>query len=264
MSAPNPIGHRFGLQATRYDAVSEVQQYLAAQLWKSAQPWLPSPLAATLDIGSGTGHLALHLAQAKPQELHLLDLSASMLSEAQAHLEASGATVPLRLHVADAEIWSPAVDQPPFDFIGSSAALQWFCDLPRFLERLRTWKKATGVVALATFGPQTLCELHAAYVQATGMELHGGTRMQTPASLILALQNAGFQIHTSGCELYHMPHSSARGMLGDLKSMGVTGGTSKALTRTQLRTLEAVLEQDAVADNRQIRSTWELVWVVAT
>jgi len=249
----SPIGKRFGQQADRYDAVSSVQRELALKLWESMRPHVPMGCQRILDIGAGTGHLTQLLAQSIPNELHILDLSSAMLEAAQRLLHTTHPLQQLHLHCENVETWQPS--QQPFQVIASSAALQWFENVPKFLAHTANWLAPQGILGLATFGPQTLHELHLAYAAATGVPLEPGTHMISEDVLQATLRNQGFHILTSHHCLATMDHEKPRQMLRDLKSMGVTGNQRQQhLTRQSLQRLQALLPSI---------STWELVWTVA-
>jgi malonyl-CoA O-methyltransferase len=259
-----PVGRRFGLQANRYGAVSGVQGRLADLLWTQTQPYLPESLNAVIEIGPGTGHLSRRIASAKPQELHLLDLSPEMLAQSHHRLMTEYPDQTVVLHQGDAEYWTPHGNIPPVTLVASSATVQWFQDLPAFFHRMVQWGTPQCTFALATFGPQTLRELHEAYRASTGNALTPGTRMHSASDLASFAEQAGLTVVNQGKIMHKAFHDSPRAMLADLKSMGVTGGnSSKGISRISLLELETRLWEFALAPGGQIQSTWDLVWLVA-
>ncbi|HSQ43164.1 MAG TPA: methyltransferase domain-containing protein [Fibrobacteraceae bacterium] len=263
MSENQQTGLRFGRQAAQYNQVSLIQKRLAGLLWRQLQPWLRLPLGRVLEIGAGTGHLSSLLAEAHPAELHLLDLSEVMLEQANQRLNQAFPDLSVSLHAADVEEWEEPSFRP-VDLTASSAAIQWLRDRMGFLRKIEHCSRPGALVALGTFGPRTLLELHDAYRLSTGHDLQPGTRMVAYGVLAQELENTGFQVLDRGMILHQELHASPRDFLRSLKSMGVTGGNaSPGMTREQWRRLDTYLRSCASTPQDQIRATWELVWVIA-
>jgi len=170
---------QFDRQAHTYDQSSAIQIELVDKLTQSLWKHIDIPLQDILDVGCGTGHLSVHLANKNPSTLHLLDLSTEMLTLAQKRV---GTSTSLQLHQGNAE--DQQWDAHSFDLIASSAALQWFQNPHAFFEKAFQWLKQKGWLAIATFGPATLQELHQNYLVATGRPLPTGTQMLSTEWLI--------------------------------------------------------------------------------
>jgi malonyl-CoA O-methyltransferase len=254
-------GHQFDLNANRYDSVSEVQQTLAESLYQCISEKAKGAKEPVLDIGAGTGHLSMRLAS-MATELHILDLSAEMLSLAEARILEKHPSLPVVKHVADIEAWP--WNAKPFGIIVSSAALQWFRDVPAFLEKCKKLLKQGGLIGLGTFGHQSLKELHESYRQATGNPLMAGTRMWSSGELAALLSQNGFSMIESHSAIASTRYDSPRELLRGLKWMGVTGSTSnRALSKKNLSALLQDLEKTSKRSDGKYYLTWELVWLVA-
>lgn len=262
MPSPQDISRQFSLQADRYGSVSSIQEVLAKRLWTAIQNTSSLPLPRIADIGAGTGHLSLLLAEANPQEQHLLDLSDAMLHQACLRLHQSFPSLKIVAHIGDAEEWSP---QPhSFDLIASNAAVQWFKDFPQFCKNVRHGLKTQGILAIGTFGKHSLVELYKAYRITTGNDLQAGTHMFASEELHESVRAAGFDVLTESKEKICSYHESPRDILRDLKKMGVTGGNrANPLNRKQVLQLETNLENACRYENGRYALTWELVWLVA-
>ena len=264
MPESNPIGHRFGLQAIRYDQVSRVQRMLAQNLWDATKPYLPTMVDHAFDVGCGTGHMALHLASAQPMQLHLLDLSPEMLASAHARVKAEFPGQDLAVQQGDAEKWTPSLRFSHNSVVATSATLQWFSNLPGFMQRMAANAEPGALFAFATFGPETLEELHDAYQETMGKPLRSGAHMLSMETLVMAMTQLGLTILENDRALHQAPMESPRALMHELKQMGVTGGNhAPTLTRERLRALEDAIRRNATQDNGKLACTWELVWVVA-
>lgn len=249
----------FDQQASRYDSVSDVQVELGEALFDMVLDHLPEEPPVVLDLGCGTGHLSLDLASLFPKRLDCLDISPAMLSECHRKLREFFPGASYRLFEGDAETFEPDCS---YDAVLSSAAIQWFQDLPAFLSRAKQWLKPKGTLALATFGPRTLEELSSAYLAATGRELVRGTRFVSDKGLAGLCRKAGLSVVDSATCLYTSEHDSPREFLRSLKHMGVTGATGPGLRRSEIAHLEQRLA--ATGDSESpVKITWELVIVVA-
>lgn len=262
MPSPQDISRQFSLQADRYGSVSSIQEVLAGRLWSAILTCSSTPLQRIADIGAGTGHMSLLLAQANPQEQHLLDLSRDMLNQACLRLHNSFPTLKMETHVGDAEAWSPLPEY--FDLIASNAAVQWFKNFQQFCKNVRHGLKAQGLLAIGTFGNHSLVELHKAYQLTTGNDLRAGTHMFASEEFSASVQVAGYEILSEGKEKICSYHESPRAILRDLKAMGVTGGNrANSLNRKQVLQLESNLENACRMQNGRYALTWELIWLVA-
>lgn len=244
------IAHQFGLQAKRYNQVSEIQEALADRV----AALCPEFLGSVLDVGAGTGHLALRMAQRNAQNLHLLDLSSAMLEQARAHLMQQYPHLPVLSHVTDAEAYTPT---DKFQTLVSSAALQWFHNPQDFIKRAYHWQSPNGILAIGSFGALSFQEIAQAYQRVIGQELITGTQAINAQDLKIWFENAGYmdiQVHS---EILVQTWESPRQLLRHLKSMGVTGVHNRPmLKRSQLQALESALVQA----NGQVQLTWELTW----
>jgi malonyl-CoA O-methyltransferase len=144
----------FARAADTYDAHVDVQRDVAAELLARLTRDA-SGLRRILEIGCGTGHFTRGLAEAFPQaDIRAIDFCPEMLAVARRKL---AGLARVSLDVADGErVEGPAGE---LDLIASSAALQWFLDLPTALERFARLLAPEGRLAFALFGPGTFREL---------------------------------------------------------------------------------------------------------
>lgn len=151
------IKKSFSAAATTYDANSEFQFEVAKALTKRIRGlYAGAPPARILDVGCGTGHLAVELRREFPaSKILACDISTLMLCESSLKTGKEG------LVAGDSEALPFAASA--FDVVAANLALQWSCDVAlSFAEAARVLKSG-GILAFSTLGPATLSELRRVY-----------------------------------------------------------------------------------------------------
>lgn len=146
-------------RAREYDAQAAIQaeaaRVLAGLVLERGLPAHP----AILDMGCGTGNVAMALGSHTGQGLHLCaDLSPAMLSRARGRLTQVGQGA--LFAAMDAEC--PAL-RTSFDLVISSMALQWTSDPGAAVAGLWSLVRAGGLLAFALPGPETFGEWRRAH-----------------------------------------------------------------------------------------------------
>ena len=169
------IRQRFTKAAATYDAHADVQAEVAALL---AEGLAADPqVGAILELGCGTGNYTLRLLGKFPAaRLTALDFSPAMLAQARQKVAGRGQVDFL---CADAEPFL-AAGRGRFDCITANATLQWFEELERALQGVRTLLRPSGFFWGSLFGRETLHELEEGLRQVFGGSVHA------PASRFLA------------------------------------------------------------------------------
>lgn len=151
----NCIGQRFTKAEATYDNEAVVQRHMAEDLKKLFLRKHPADKGHFLEIGAGTGlFTAQYVPQCNPASIDFVDISAVVPD-----LKRAGAqNIPHRFHIADAEEWLAATSLM-FDAIVSSATVQWFSNLPNFINECANHLNPGGSLAFSTFLPGNLMEL---------------------------------------------------------------------------------------------------------
>lgn len=243
----------FGKCSETYDRVAEAQEELAEGLFELSVPFLPDFLPTIFEIGCGTGFLSMYLASLFPERIDLLDISKSMLQKTQEKFRIHFPDVSFRLFQGDAE----TTDFPgKYDLIYSSAALQWFSDFRGFLKKIHQALNPRGKIFIATFGRETLKELHRAYKKTMNAPLITAAKFYSEQELCRLVEKSGFKILDSATGFYTQSFDTPRDFLKSLSKMGVTGTPQKIpLTKTLLLKLEEELKKESLTPS----CTWELV-----
>lgn len=237
----------FSLKAAKYDLASKPQEELAEGLFELSLDYLPNAPPALLDVGCGTGHLSLDLASLFPKSLDCLDISKEMLSICKEKLQGNFPNIKWRLFENDAENFEP---NEKYDAIYCNATIQWFNNLPAFLTRARKWLNPSGILAVGAFGEKTLCELHKAYLEATGRQLETKAKFYSLDKLKSIFKKNGFELLESAECIYTQNFESPVAALKTLGNMGVTGVSKKPLNREEAGKLK---------DGLGVDFTWELL-----
>lgn len=226
------IAAAFGRAASTYDAVSEVQALAARRLAALLQGGAANP--AILDLGCGTGHLALALRTHDPAAaITLADIAPPMLAAARAKLD-------LPAVAADAE-QLPFAPQS-FDIIASNLALQWVENLPATLQSLARLLKPGGTLAVTTLLDQSWSEWRAAH-RALGLE-SAMQRFPSESALRAALPFA----HAITTATILRPYRKGREFLRDIARLGAGARAGDALPPRDLsRVISQFESQGAVA-----------------
>lgn len=232
------IRHNFDRAARSYDEGAVLQRKVADELLSRFQ-WLRSEPATLLDVGTGTGYAIPHLRRRfRKTQVLACDIALSMARAARRH---RGLWRPTPVWVADGHdlpLRSEAVD-----CIYSSLALQWM-DVPRAFAEFRRVLRPDGLFTFATFGPDTLQELRAAWAEVDDRpHIHTFVDMHDLGD---ALIGTGFADPVLDVERYTLTYDSARDALRDLKRIGAhnaAAGRFGGLTgKTRYRRFEEACE----------------------
>lgn len=152
------IARRFGSHAASYDNVTPVQ----SELWQNLASRIASHRSREnthriLELGCGTGTLTGWLSHQYPDaEITAVDIAPEMAAMTAQRCPAADITV------ADAEEYV-AHNSGRYDLICSSAAVQWFARPRETLQKCQCLLRPGGLLAVATFGPDTFHELRASF-----------------------------------------------------------------------------------------------------
>ncbi|MCZ8523067.1 MULTISPECIES: methyltransferase [Paenibacillus] len=163
------VRRHFDRHAHEYDRYAAVQRHMAEELQAGlCERRNGQEVRRIVEIGCGTGLLTAMLLDAYPYaDVTSIDISPKM-AEATRLRCMSEAERRLTVLTADAEsiLLEAEWAQERFadiDLLVSSAAFQWFNDTRQTLNLWLGRMSAAGLLAFATFGPDTFNELHSAF-----------------------------------------------------------------------------------------------------
>lgn len=206
-----------------YDANAVCQSRIADTLF---QKWEKAGFAQgkkIYELGCGTGMFTkTYVPHLQPKNLLLNDI-AEIPSQYFDNLEC-----PYTFTHDDAEY---AVRNEKFDYIVSASAVQWFENIPAFLQRTKGNLADKGMLVFSSFGKSNLKELRVL----TGSSLH----YLSLAEWEEALRENGYEIIELSEEEIVLPFASPLELIKSLKYTGVNGvKTISVLTKTKVQNLK--------------------------
>ncbi len=213
--APTPtkkeVADSFSRAAGLYDSVAKLQRDVGAQLLTSLDQFQLVP-TTVLDLGCGTGHFYADLRRRYPDARYLgLDLAQGMVEFARDRAAGAGDWL-----VGDAEALPLAANS--VDLVFSSLTVQW-CYRPEHLfAELSRVLRPGGCCVFTSLGPDTLCELRAAWA-AVDSHQHVNTFLPPSDLATAARQLPGIQLALDN-GLFRMEYQRVRDLLAELKTLG--------------------------------------------
>ncbi|MBI3431391.1 MAG: malonyl-ACP O-methyltransferase BioC [Hydrogenophilales bacterium] len=222
------VRRAFDHAATSYDAHAVLQREVCDRLLERLDFMSLQP-GRLLDVGTGTGYGLAHLLARYPgAELCALDIAPSMLHAARARLpqptwaqralqRLTPHALPLT-HLVCADMGRLPLAANSMNLVWSSLALQWAHDLEATLKGLHQVVAPGGLLIFATFGPDTLKELRAAFSAIDDaphvnrfIDLHDVGDM---------LIHAGFSSPVMEMEMLTLTYADLKTLMRDLKGIG--------------------------------------------
>lgn len=201
-----------------------------------------------LEVGCGTGMLTrMFLKDFRPDRMWLNDLCPEVSPMLEDLLE-PGRTGFLP---GDAETVAFPVN---LDLIMSSSALQWFVDLPAFLDKCSAALRDGGILAFSSFGPSNMSEIAA---------LEGISITYQTLSELTGLVSGKFDIIHAEESSSILSFASPADVLRHMKQTGVTGIRKESWTKSRLESFcRRYMEQFSDSDGT-VRLTYHPVYLIA-
>jgi len=251
------VRRSFDRAAASYDAAAVLHAEIRQTLLERLELTSMAP-RAVVDAGAGTGHGSRALKRRYPRALVIaLDSSRGMLCAAarqQSWLR------PFARVCADAE--RLPLKDGSIDLIVSNLLLQW-CDPDAVFAEFRRVLAPQGLLSFSAFGPDTLRELRAAWVQVDARShVHQFFDMHDLGD---ALVRSGFAAPVLDVERITLKYLDVRALAADLKALGAhnaTAGRAKGLTTPrQFAAMQAAYEK--FRQDGRLPATYEVVFAHA-
>ncbi len=250
----------FDKAAASYDAAAVLQHEVCRRMFERLKFVNIDP-AAILDAGCGTGNATPALQERFPRAaLYSLDIALGMLEHA-----GSKTTWWQRVRGHGAQPVCGDIERLPlrtgaFGLVWSNLAVQWVNDPPHAFAELKRVLAPGGLLMFSTFGPDTLKELRAAYVN-TDRYTHIN-RFIDMHDIGDMLVHAGFASPVMDMEYITLTYDNVRALMRDLKSIGAhnaTAGRRPGMTaRALLERVESNYEQ--FRRDGRLPATFEVVY----
>lgn len=250
---------RFADAARRYDEIAVLQHEVESRLLESALDLQPAPQRIA-DVGCGPGRALALLRRRYRQALAVgVDLALPMLRLAR---RAGGVWRDLPVLCADAAAL-PLPDSS-IDLLFSSLCLQWIDDVPAALDEFRRVLRPGGRLLLATFGPDTLVELRAAWAAAgRHAQVSDFPGIAELGDLVMA---QGFRNPVLDRDVFTLSYTRLDDLVAELRAIGANNARSdrpRGLTgRRAWQAMRAHYESLRDGEDR-LPATYEVIYVQA-
>lgn len=264
------VRRAFDHAAAEYDAHAVLQREVCDRLLERLDYTTLQP-ARLLDAGGGTGYGAAQLRARYPAaELCVLDIAPAMLAAVRSRfprptwtqraLERFTVSAPRPAHVVCADMGRLPLATNSCNLVWSSLALQWAQDLEATFRGFHRVLAPGGLLMFATFGPDTLKELRAAFAAVddaphvnTFVDLHDIGDM---------LIGAGFASPVMEMEMLTLTYADLKALMRDLKGIGAHNAAAARRRGLLGKSAWARLEQayEANRSGGRLPATFEVVY----
>ncbi|MDP3125400.1 MAG: malonyl-ACP O-methyltransferase BioC [Thiobacillus sp.] len=264
------VRRAFDHAAASYDAHAVLQREVCDRLLERLDFMTLQP-ERVLDVGCGTGYGLAHLrARYAEAELCALDLAPAMLKVAHARLPQANwmqralgflpSCAPPLTHSVCADMERLPLAANSVNLLWSSLAMQWACDLDATLKGFHRVLAPGGLLIFATFGPDTLKELRAAFAAVDDaphvnrfVDLHDIGDM---------LVHAGFASPVMEMEMLTLTYADLKTLMRDLKGIGAHNAATSRRRGLLGKSAWAKLEQayDALRLEGRLPATYEVIY----
>lgn len=249
------VRRAFDRASATYDEAAVLQDEVRARMLERLDLLRLAP-RRILDAGSGTGLGSLALRKRyRSSDIVALDIATAMLEAGRQRQR-----LWRRWQSVCGDVAALPLATASFDMVFCNLALQWCPDLDRALAEFRRVLAPDGVLMFATFGPDTLRELRAAWAQADGynhvnafIDMHDIGDAMLRAKLAEPVMDV---------EHFTLEYDTPRDLMRDLKAIGArnaTAGRARGLTGPRrLRAMEAAYEE--FRRDGRLPATYEVVY----
>lgn len=249
------VRRAFDRASATYDEAAVLQDEVRARMLERLDLLRLAP-RRILDAGSGTGLGSLALRKRyRSSDIVALDIATAMLEAGRQRQR-----LWRRWQSVCGDVAALPLATASFDMVFCNLALQWCPDLDRALAEFRRVLAPDGVLMFATFGPDTLRELRAAWAQADGFNhVNAFIDMHDIGDAMLRAKLAE---PVMDVEHFTLEYDTPRDLMRDLKAIGArnaTAGRARGLTGPRrLRAMEAAYEE--FRRDGRLPATYEVVY----
>jgi malonyl-CoA O-methyltransferase len=263
------VRRSFDHAAATYDAHAVLQREVCDRLLERLDYMTLKP-RRVLDVGTGTGYGFARLCERYAEaDMHALDIAPAMLAAARARLPRAGLAEralslvgmggPTRqLVCADMERLPLAANS--MNLLWSSLALQWAGDLEATLRGFHRVLAPRGLLMFATFGPDTLKELRAAFAAVDdGPHVNRFVDLHDIGDMLI---HAGYASPVMEMEMLTLTYADLKSLMRDLKGIGAhnaaAGRRQGLLGKSGWTRLEAAYETQR--QHGRLPATFEVIY----
>ena len=265
------VRRAFDQAAAHYDAHAVLQREVCDRLLERLDFVSLNP-ATVLDLGAGTGYGLVRLRLRYPAAgLVALDIAPAMLTLARERFPrpgwldraralfpaTGGAGVP---HFVCADMAALPLAANSVQLVWSSLALQWAQDLEATLKGIHRTLAPGGLLMFATFGPDTLKELRAAFAEIDATpHVNRFTDLHDVGDMLV---HAGFAHPVMEMEMLTLTYADLKALMRDLKGIGAHNSAADRrrglLGKSAWKRLEAAYEANRIEG--RLPATFEVIY----
>ena len=250
MSDKDLLKNRFAANLRSYNSLAVVQERICEDLAELIGTHVPGKITRGLEVGTGTGFLTRRLLERYPDAAWTLN---DLVEASECFLQPYVGGRKTQCYWRDAES-QPAFGRP-IDLIATASTVQWFDDLPAFLNRTQEKLAAGGRLALSTFGPDNFEEIRAT----TG----DGLVYYTSAELAGLLKQAGLTIEEQKEYARRLEFGSPTNVLRHIKATGVNAIRKTRWTPRRLTDFETLYRSRFSPSSGTVTLTYHPILIVA-
>jgi malonyl-CoA O-methyltransferase len=264
------VRRAFDHAAASYDAHAVLQREVCDRLLERLDFMTLQP-ERVLDVGCGTGYGLAHLrARYAEAACYALDIAPAMLHAARARLpQARWSQRALDLltahrspltHNLCADMERLPLASSSMDLVWSSLALQWAQDLEATLKGFHRVLAPGGLLIFATFGPDTLKELRAAFAAIDDApHVNRFTDLHDIGDMLV---HAGFSSPVMEMEMLTLTYADLKTLMRDLKGIGAHNAAAARRRGLLGKSAWARLEQAYESHRQESRlpATFEVIY----
>ena len=212
------VERRFSRSRNTYASQAPVQERVARRLADMLPASLPE--GRVIEIGCGSG-LSTRMLSVRPDIAGRIELWDLRIPDDVRPLGQSW-------RECDAEAALPALSEGSCALLFSASTVQWFNSLPAFLRSAARALAPGGVLAVATYGPRTMEQIHTAAGTMSRFPSPEAIRRMVPPELETEVFETGVEI---------LPFDSPIDVLRHIKATGVNGMADAGRAREAARAI---------------------------
>jgi malonyl-CoA O-methyltransferase len=266
----------FNRASTSYDQHAILQREISSRLLERLE-WIKIKPKVIIDLGGGTGDVAIHLAKRYPDaQIYMIDIAQQMLQIAKQKqsnkavlnnqslfnkIKAKLTNKKHNIHYICGDAENIPIKNQKIDLIVSNLAIQWCQNTQQLFNDLQRILRPSGCLLFSTFGVDTLTELKQSWANVSSKpHVNNFTDMHELGDAMLL---SGLDDPVMDSEIIVMEYTKLIDLFKDLKKIGAHNHLqqrSKSLTtKTTFKEMQLAYENFKL-NNGKYPASYEVVY----